>query len=304
MSSFEDEASPRDPFLKNEVDTEFNSLPDYSPSQAKQRAAARARTWPLIFSTAFFAFSTAVLLFRLHTGTGSYANKQLCVDNPRGLPLGPEENYRGIDMTFTGALTWNSSGDLINDYVPGQRRWSGPPTPNMDEAWDGLEEFWTVLLEGDEADNVRDQTLLQNGYWVTGLDVFHQLHCLDSLRRATYPEFYEHEGTPDHWHLHIDHCVDYLRQAIMCHGDTSPMTFKWHASAQRYGPDFASTRFCRRRFDDIVDWSRARTPQARRGTTGKETAKNGINIYNDTIAGVDPHWLETHPERRRSTYSP
>ena len=43
-------------------------------------------------------------------------------------------------MNFTGALTWNSSGDLINEYVPGQRRWSGKPTPYLDEAWDGLEE--------------------------------------------------------------------------------------------------------------------------------------------------------------------
>ena len=51
-----------------------------------------------------------------------------------------EENYRGVDMTFTGALTWNSSGDLINEYVPGQRRWVGEPTPYLDAAWDGLEE--------------------------------------------------------------------------------------------------------------------------------------------------------------------
>lgn len=301
MSTSEDEASSREPFLKNEVDTELDSLTYYSPPQAKHRVAARVRTWPLILSTVFFAVTTALLLFRSHTGTGSHSHTPLCVDNPRGIPLGPEENYRGIDMTFTGALTWNSSGDLINEYVPGQRRWVGEPTPYLDEAWDGLEEFWTVLLEGDEADNVRDQTLLQNGYWVTGLDVFHQLHCLDSLRRATYPEAYEHEGSPHHWHLHINHCIDYLRQAIMCHGDTSPMQFKWHPNAQRYGPDFASTRFCRRKFDDIVEWSRARTPQARRGTMGNETARNGINIYNETVAGVDPHWLETKPDSKKST---
>lgn len=47
-----------------------------------------------------------------------------------------------------------------------------------------------MLLEGDEADNVRDQTLLQNGYWVTGLDVFHQLHCL-VRETATYKLFFQ-----------------------------------------------------------------------------------------------------------------
>ena len=36
----------------------------------------------------------------------------------------------------------------------------------------------TVLLQGAEADLVRDRTTLGNGYWVTGLDVFHQVHCI------------------------------------------------------------------------------------------------------------------------------
>jgi len=35
-----------------------------------------------------------------------------------------------------------------------------------------------VLLEGSEADMVRDKTILYDGYWVTGLDVVHQMHCL------------------------------------------------------------------------------------------------------------------------------
>lgn len=38
-----------------------------------------------------------------------------------------------------------------------------------------------VLLEGPEADMVRDKTTLFDGYWVTGLDVVHQMHCLVDL---------------------------------------------------------------------------------------------------------------------------
>ena len=38
-----------------------------------------------------------------------------------------------------------------------------------------------VLLEGSEADMVRDRTILYDGYWVTGLDVVHQMHCLVRL---------------------------------------------------------------------------------------------------------------------------
>jgi hypothetical protein len=89
MASFEDEASPREPFLKNEVDTELESLTYYSPPHPKHRVAARVRTWPLILSTVFFAVTTALLLLRSHTGTGSHADTPLCVENPRGIPLGP-----------------------------------------------------------------------------------------------------------------------------------------------------------------------------------------------------------------------
>lgn len=36
----------------------------------------------------------------------------------------------------------------------------------------------TVLLQGAEADLVRDHTTLGNGYSVKGLNVFHQVHCI------------------------------------------------------------------------------------------------------------------------------
>ncbi len=35
-----------------------------------------------------------------------------------------------------------------------------------------------ILLEGWEADMVRDKTIFFDGYWLTGLDVIHQMHCL------------------------------------------------------------------------------------------------------------------------------
>jgi hypothetical protein len=35
-----------------------------------------------------------------------------------------------------------------------------------------------LYLEGEDADLVRESTTFRNGYWLTGLDVFHQIHCL------------------------------------------------------------------------------------------------------------------------------
>lgn len=73
-----------------------------------------------------------------------------------------------------------------------------------------------------------------NGHYLIGLDVFHQLHCLDSLRQSLRPERYgPHEEPEDgkppmpvglaHW----DHCVEVIRQSLMCSVDTSPVTWKY-----------------------------------------------------------------------------
>ncbi|KAK3298773.1 uncharacterized protein B0H64DRAFT_82253 [Chaetomium fimeti] len=54
-----------------------------------------------------------------------------------------------------------------------------------------------------------------------GLAVFHQLHCLDAIRHGYYAAV---DGTePAHFAKpgHIRHCIDYLRQSIMCNADTN-----------------------------------------------------------------------------------
>lgn len=43
-------------------------------------------------------------------------------------------------IQFSGALTWNESGTLINKYKSGEDIWVGFPSPEMDELWDSLEE--------------------------------------------------------------------------------------------------------------------------------------------------------------------
>ena len=59
------------------------------------------------------------------------------------------------------------------------------------------------------------------------VSVFHQLHCLNSIRFQLENPGKTHEG---HGHdklsahaneLHVAHCLDYLRQSIMCAGDMS-----------------------------------------------------------------------------------
>lgn len=50
------------------------------------------------------------------------------------------------------------------------------------------------------------------------LQVFHQLHCLDLIRHKIYDIPMRKENSTA-WH--IEHCFDYLRQALMCNADTA-----------------------------------------------------------------------------------
>ncbi|KAH8798664.1 hypothetical protein F5884DRAFT_140348 [Xylogone sp. PMI_703] len=85
-----------------------------------------------------------------------------------------------------------------------------------------LESFWLL-----ESPKTNEKLKLEPGEYC--ISVFHQLHCLASLRVA----FAKLEGSAndsfenklsqsgiDHL-VHVNHCFDYLRQAIMCSGDIS-----------------------------------------------------------------------------------
>lgn len=61
-----------------------------------------------------------------------------------------------------------------------------------------------------------------------GPDVLHSLHCLNAIRKHLDLEYYAETMTLplEYRRIHIDHCVDHIRQALLCHGDLTPVTMK------------------------------------------------------------------------------
>lgn len=62
------------------------------------------------------------------------------------------------------------------------------------------------------------------------IDVFHQLHCLNALRKALVMNYDYYWGAkwgfepPLMFTTHLEHCMDILRQNIMCHSDVDAIT--------------------------------------------------------------------------------
>ncbi|KAI8633233.1 hypothetical protein F5Y19DRAFT_471501 [Xylariaceae sp. FL1651] len=265
-AQLQDGYSQRATLLKEEVAAELGpSSNSYKLLYQSKRKPARL-PWLWILSTLTFACTTAILLLRPSIISSQCPESRLM----------PKELGR-VEIRFSGALTYDENGTLFNEHTPGEKLWVGEPSPEIDATWDSLEDVFYVLLDGDEADKVRDHTILENGYWLTGLDVFHQLHCLDTLRRGLHPEYYPIQASPRTERLHLDHCIDYLRQTLMCHGDASPVNHKWYPQSHRYGPDFSVVHNCKP-FDELVQWSRLRNRAAREGTQGKEIAKDPLAV--------------------------
>ncbi|RDW68187.1 hypothetical protein BP6252_09583 [Coleophoma cylindrospora] len=139
--------------------------------------------------------------------------------------------------------------------------YSGPPTPDMDKTWGRFTEDGSKLMkEYPPILNISTEDALrttsypletavhlkdaQNIGYMASLGFFHQLHCLNMLRKFIHLDYYK-ETEPD-WYSqpylrgHADHCVDMLREALMCHGDTTLIVYHWIEGYADPVPDFST----------------------------------------------------------------
>lgn len=73
-------------------------------------------------------------------------------------------------------------------------------------------------------------------------DVFHHLHCLNSLRKIIYGDYYNQTMGDAHHpegmrELHINHCIDILVQAVQCSGNLNLITLHWVETKEAPWPD-------------------------------------------------------------------
>jgi hypothetical protein len=125
---------------------------------------------------------------------------------------------------------------------------------------------------------------MANRTWPTGhgdghivqLDVFHQLHCLvsrthnltyapvltsfiqNAVRRAMgqfyYPSW-NHSIYDDLDSRHVFHCIDSLRQSLMCSSDITPLVWGWNKKQKIVQGRVGVVHECRN-FDKITEWTK------------------------------------------------
>jgi len=122
-------------------------------------------------------------------------------------------------------------------------------------------DFGISWITSSEASQLPNKTSAIPGTdnFITGLDVFHQLHCLNMIRQALHPHYYKdhlasHEDSEG---SHVGHCIEHLRLAIMCNADISTVYWQWNARKQVTQADARITHTCRD-FDAIREWGMER----------------------------------------------
>ncbi|KAI0833979.1 hypothetical protein F5Y06DRAFT_307310 [Hypoxylon sp. FL0890] len=131
-----------------------------------------------------------------------------------------------------------------------------------------------------------------------GIEAFHLLHCLNALRKSLITTYDYYWGSrygfapPAVFERHLNHCVDMLRQHLMCHADLEPFTFNWRKGQDKPYADFNIRKTCVD-FDYLLEWAEShKDPQHEErwrelekpdGVLEKEAPADLPQITEDTI---------------------
>ncbi|KAF7181872.1 hypothetical protein CNMCM7691_001169 [Aspergillus felis] len=144
------------------------------------------------------------------------------------------------------------------------------PGVENDAAWAQYEKVLTHVVTREQilklGKNPETVARFDNDYWGMGedaymvqMDVMHQIHCLNLLRKAAFADYPGYEPGLDEkdkmWWIHLGHCTDILLQNIQCNANTEFLTLNWVEDRQAPWPDFSVNRKCRD-FNALVDWQR------------------------------------------------
>ncbi|KAJ7752656.1 hypothetical protein B0H16DRAFT_1887208 [Mycena metata] len=148
-------------------------------------------------------------------------------------------------------------------------------SPAVDAAWEDLYSVAQIKMPRSEAVKMPNRTYPLGphpGEYTFSLDVFHQLHCLDTLRKEIYPvkndtrtpgerscsSFFSHLTNFLFLDFHLRHCLGAIRQAIMCSVDITSVVWQWSDDLKLVEQRDDVFHVCRD-YDRIRDWASQRT---------------------------------------------
>ncbi|KAJ6489823.1 hypothetical protein C8R45DRAFT_1213267 [Mycena sanguinolenta] len=238
--------------LVEEADVDAPSLQPTRVRKLSAWAMHYALAILLVIETMALAVLVAVLLRR--------PSRAAC-----GMPLGSQKVLYSPALSAVEQEVRVYHLGFPGDLSPFQT----PSSPELDQMWSDLYNYGISRITKEEAARLPNKTQAipgDPGHYIAELDVFHNIHCLNKVRMALDPDYYpdwristsnNYIPTQKHATEHISHCIDWLRQSIMCHVDTSVIVWQWDSRANESLVKGNVAHTCRK-FDKITEWAKQR----------------------------------------------
>ncbi|KAH8171949.1 tat pathway signal sequence [Sarocladium implicatum] len=251
----EKDAELNRPLVASESDDDTSSINETIRHQ--QRSPRTSRTWRLTAAALIPIFLVAVFL------TGVWAGRQ--VDFEQRCAKHTSQWSPFLRDTGVKYRATKFEGKFHDQEIYRQA-----PSPEVDAAWEALGVDYRAgaisyedgLASGLEPSFVQRSEAYGGGFMVN-VEGMHHLHCLNLVRKSLYFNhgYYEALGTNEFLNNgtmlehHITHCLDTVRQVLMCNVDTGVLGQRWVDKDKPYGfPDFQTTHTCKN-YEDVRKWA-------------------------------------------------
>ncbi|CAJ2508323.1 Uu.00g133490.m01.CDS01 [Anthostomella pinea] len=204
----------------------------------------------LLINLCLFSFAVLLNMWALR-GWNSFGNKELlqASNSHHRDPLG---YYPLLDVATYGPMRFDAE-------LRGKSIFKGPPSELLDNAWSKLVNQPMILVDNEALqsfDPTSKPSKGVDGHYYATVEVYHQLHCLDIIRKFIWRNHYQHVDTfmdpPQMVWEHVDHCIDLLRQVLMCNGDIG-LIFYTDVGKEQPIARVSTTHMCRN-FSQITEW--------------------------------------------------
>ncbi|KAG0698833.1 hypothetical protein DFH29DRAFT_1002457 [Suillus ampliporus] len=178
--------------------------------------------------------------------------------------------HTGVDLLMAAvtidSFTDDVFDDVIREYEDEARE--AQEGGEIDAAWarishDVLPTRMTLeeILKAGEVDSPSKVKYAEKfgGGFMVSLEATHQMHCLNLLRKASWIEYYEpvepsFQDAPYIVRMHLDHCIEMIRQNIMCNAEVMIITWDWVERHKTPYPNFNTRHQCRN-YEKILEWA-------------------------------------------------
>ncbi|KAF2864797.1 hypothetical protein BDV95DRAFT_680743 [Massariosphaeria phaeospora] len=121
---------------------------------------------------------------------------------------------------------------VLNRSIESENVFAGKRTQAMDDAWAELIKPMALKISNDELARLGETSIsfADGSGYLAEMAVFHELHCVKHLREHMTLDFRNMTDYElDFERGHVDHCLEYFREASMCRGDPTLAFFTWDA---------------------------------------------------------------------------